>query len=76
MEHLPTPPGERPGEAEAPLEPPRTATVTATATVDEHGIVTGWDEGARRLLGYEPSQIIGRPATRLLADDAGEAARR
>ncbi|MFB7114189.1 SpoIIE family protein phosphatase [Streptomyces sp. NPDC056190] len=76
MEHLPTPPGERPGEADAPLEPPRTATVTATATVDEHGIVTGWGEGARCLLGYESSQIIGRPATRLLADDTGEAARR
>ncbi|MEU0600352.1 SpoIIE family protein phosphatase [Streptomyces sp. NPDC006393] len=76
MQHLPTPPGERPGEADAPLELPRTATVTATATVDEHGIVTGWGEGARRLLGYEPSQIIGRPATRLLADDTGETARR
>ncbi|MGI5144509.1 SpoIIE family protein phosphatase [Streptomyces sp. CA-106110] len=67
MEHLPTPPDE-------PPEPPGTATVTAT--VDEHGIVTGWSEGARRLLGYEPSQIIGRPAARLLADDTGEAARR
>ncbi|MGW0082205.1 SpoIIE family protein phosphatase [Streptomyces sp. NPDC003393] len=76
MEHLPTPPGERPGEADTLLEPPRTATVTATATVDEHGIVTGWGEGARRLLGYEPSQVIGRPAGRLLADDTGEAARR
>ncbi|WP_351236045.1 SpoIIE family protein phosphatase [Streptomyces sp. NPDC002133] len=78
MEHFPTPPGEQPAQAGTPLEPP--SAPTPTATVDEHGIVTGWSEGAQLLLGYEPSQVIGRPATLLLGDDidqtAQQAARR
>ncbi|MET8031219.1 PAS domain-containing protein, partial [Streptomyces avermitilis] len=36
----------------------------------------GWSEGARDLLGYTPSQIVGHPAARLLADDMSEQARR
>jgi PAS domain S-box-containing protein len=39
---------------------------TARASVDEHGVVTGWSEGATRLLGYPPSEIIGKQAARLL----------
>jgi PAS domain S-box-containing protein len=39
---------------------------TARAAVDDHGIVTGWSEGARRLLGYPPGEIVGQPAARLL----------
>ncbi|MGW2638187.1 SpoIIE family protein phosphatase [Streptomyces sp. NPDC001348] len=42
---------------------------TATATVDERGVVTGWSDGARRLLGYAAPEIVGHPAGRLLADD-------
>ncbi|MFI6935403.1 SpoIIE family protein phosphatase [Streptomyces sp. NPDC050287] len=42
--------------------------LTARATVDEHGTVTGWSEGAERLLGYAATQILGRPAASLLAD--------
>ncbi|MFI2351749.1 SpoIIE family protein phosphatase [Streptomyces sp. NPDC019443] len=72
MERLPTPPGERPDESDAC---PGSA-YTATATVSEQGIVTGWSEGARRLLGYLPSEAVGQAAARLLADDVGEAARR
>lgn len=49
----------------APQEP-------CTATVDERGIVTAWSEGAGRLLGYGPAEVVGRPAARLLADDAGQ----
>ncbi|OOV24900.1 ATPase [Streptomyces avermitilis] len=49
---------------------------TATATISEQGIVTGWSEGARELLGYTPPQIVGHPAARLLADGTGEQARR
>ncbi|MEU6578561.1 PAS domain-containing protein, partial [Streptomyces sp. NPDC046805] len=60
MERPPTPPGEP------------TSTGTATATISEQGIVTGWSEGARRLLGYAPSEIVGRPAAALLADDVGD----
>jgi serine phosphatase RsbU (regulator of sigma subunit)/PAS domain-containing protein/anti-sigma regulatory factor (Ser/Thr protein kinase) len=35
--------------------------------------VTEWSEGARQLLGYPPSEVVGQPAARLLADDAGAA---
>ncbi|MFI1365586.1 SpoIIE family protein phosphatase [Streptomyces griseochromogenes] len=49
----------------------RQSTYTATATIDEQGILTGWSEGARRLLGHEASQVVGRPAAALLAADAG-----
>ncbi|WP_217207564.1 SpoIIE family protein phosphatase [Streptomyces sp. AC550_RSS872] len=53
----------------APQEP-------CTATVDERGIVTGWSEGAGRLLGYGPAEVVGRPAARLVADDVEERVRR
>ncbi|WP_328771819.1 SpoIIE family protein phosphatase [Streptomyces sp. NBC_00286] len=42
---------------------------TARATVDPDGIVTGWSEGARRLLGYRTAEVIGRPAAPLLAGE-------
>jgi PAS domain S-box-containing protein len=42
---------------------------TAGAAVDDHGIVTGWSEGARRLLGYAPGEIIGKPAALLLDEE-------
>ncbi|NBM14210.1 SpoIIE family protein phosphatase [Streptomyces sp. GC420] len=38
----------------------------ATATLDAQGIVTGWSEGARQLLGYRAEEIIGRDAAALL----------
>ncbi|MFF7972170.1 SpoIIE family protein phosphatase [Streptomyces sp. NPDC007905] len=53
----------------------RQSTYTATATIDEQGILTGWSEGARRLLGYESSAVVGRPATALLAAEGGAARR-
>jgi PAS domain-containing protein/GAF domain-containing protein len=68
MERLPTPPGE---QAQADAVPG--SACTATAIVDEQGIVRGWSEGARRLLGYLSSQIVGQRAARLLAGGAGEA---
>ncbi|MER6569719.1 SpoIIE family protein phosphatase [Streptomyces sp. NPDC001093] len=55
--------------------PERQSTYTATATIDEQGILTGWSEGAERLLGYDSPAVVGRPATALLATD-GSAARR
>ncbi|WP_448332898.1 SpoIIE family protein phosphatase [Streptomyces sp. DSM 41534] len=39
----------------------------ATATMDSHGVVTGWSEGAQRLLGYRPEEIVGRAVTELWA---------
>ncbi|MEU1403482.1 SpoIIE family protein phosphatase [Streptomyces sp. NPDC005728] len=53
----------------------RHSTYTATATIDEQGILTSWSEGAQRLLGYESSAVVGRPATTLLAAEAGAARR-
>ncbi|MFI2201663.1 SpoIIE family protein phosphatase [Streptomyces sp. NPDC020192] len=52
-----------------------TYTYTATATIDEQGILTSWSEGAQRLLGYDSPAVVGRPATALLATE-GSAARR
>ncbi|MEV0639390.1 SpoIIE family protein phosphatase [Streptomyces sp. NPDC050619] len=43
--------------------------LTARATVDEHGTVTGWSDGGERLLGYTAAQIVGRPAATLLAGE-------
>jgi PAS domain S-box-containing protein len=43
--------------------------LTARAAVDEGGMVTGWSDGARRLLGYAPDEIVGRPAACLLDED-------
>ncbi|MFB7505144.1 SpoIIE family protein phosphatase, partial [Streptomyces broussonetiae] len=53
----------------------RQSTYTATATIDEQGVLTGWSEGARRLLGYDSPAVVGRPATALLAADGGPARR-
>jgi PAS domain S-box-containing protein len=39
----------------------------ATATISPRGIVTGWSEGARRLLGYRASDVVGHSAADLLA---------
>ncbi|WP_065966776.1 SpoIIE family protein phosphatase [Streptomyces sparsogenes] len=44
---------------------------TARATLDERGIVTGWSEGARRLLGHPSAAVLGRPASLLLVGGAG-----
>ena len=41
---------------------------TARAVVDERGTLTGWNEGARRLLGWSAAEVLGRPAASLLAD--------
>ncbi|GGT83704.1 SpoIIE family protein phosphatase [Actinomadura citrea] len=39
----------------------------ATAVVDEQGLVAAWSPGAQRLLGYTAEEVMGRPASRLLA---------
>ncbi|MEU6687778.1 SpoIIE family protein phosphatase [Streptomyces sp. NPDC046832] len=41
---------------------------TAKAVVDARGVVAEWSEGAHRLLGYPPSEVVGRPGAVLLAD--------
>ncbi|MER6358722.1 SpoIIE family protein phosphatase [Streptomyces sp. NPDC001634] len=39
----------------------------ATAIISAGGLVTGWSRAAQRLLGYPASDVVGRPATDLLA---------
>ncbi|MEU4876213.1 SpoIIE family protein phosphatase [Streptomyces sp. NPDC021608] len=43
---------------------------TARAVVDDAGTLVGWNEGARALLGWETAEVVGRPATDLLAQPA------
>ncbi|MFI0781024.1 SpoIIE family protein phosphatase [Streptomyces sp. NPDC021212] len=59
-----TPPHEQPVRSDDLID----EASTARATVDEHGIVTQWNEGAEGLLGYRPEEIVGRAAAVLLAD--------
>ncbi|MGW3990472.1 SpoIIE family protein phosphatase [Streptomyces sp. NPDC004830] len=44
--------------------------VTARAVIAVDGTLTEWSEGARRLLGHTAEEVVGRPATELLADGA------
>lgn len=41
----------------------------AAAVLDEHGRITAWNDAASGLLGYELEDVLGRPATSLLARD-------
>ncbi|MEV2211727.1 SpoIIE family protein phosphatase [Streptomyces sp. NPDC050997] len=41
---------------------------TARVSVDGRGVVTAWNEGARRLLGHRAAEVVGRNATALLPD--------
>ena len=43
---------------------------TAAAVVDLDGVVSGWSDGGRLLLGWTTAQVVGRPMTDLLADPA------
>ena len=38
----------------------------AVMTVDRNRLVTSWNPGAERLLGYPPSEMLGRPLTLLI----------
>ncbi|MDN0197753.1 SpoIIE family protein phosphatase [Streptomyces sp. S.PNR 29] len=42
--------------------------VTARAVIDDTGTLLEWNDGARRLLGHAPEDVVGRPAAELLAD--------
>ncbi|MEW2168281.1 SpoIIE family protein phosphatase [Streptomyces sp. NPDC007084] len=50
----------------SPVHPLHEA-ATARAVIDGSGILVRWSEGARRLLGYAPEEVEGRPAAGLLA---------
>ncbi|WP_338117143.1 PAS domain-containing protein [Streptomyces viridochromogenes] len=44
------------------------AGLTASFAVDARGVVTAWSRDARELLGYEPVEVMGTAAARLLAE--------
>jgi len=47
----------------------------SVVVVDAGGAIVVWSAGARHLLGYEPDEIVGRPAADLLAADLPKSAR-
>ncbi|MGV9943569.1 SpoIIE family protein phosphatase [Streptomyces sp. NPDC003401] len=55
--------GGRPGETP---EPYIAVSAIAVAIADERGVITGWSEEARSLLGYAPGEVVSRPAADLL----------
>ncbi|MFJ5678928.1 SpoIIE family protein phosphatase [Streptomyces sp. NPDC093097] len=47
---------------------PLDVTRAATAVLDARGLVIGWSPAARKLLGYPPEDIVGRPVDTFLPD--------
>ncbi|MFJ9630642.1 SpoIIE family protein phosphatase [Streptomyces sp. NPDC101175] len=43
---------------------------TARVVIDDAGTLVEWNEGAQRLLGHSATEVVGRPAVRLLAGGA------
>ncbi|MGW0080200.1 SpoIIE family protein phosphatase [Streptomyces sp. NPDC003393] len=43
---------------------------SARAVVDAHGVLVEWNDGARRLLGWTPEEVVSKPAAALLANSA------
>jgi PAS domain S-box-containing protein len=63
---------------DAVLDTPRDhsdSSETAFAIVSAQGVVTGWSEGARRLLGFPAAEVVGRPVIAILADEPSDAVR-
>jgi PAS domain S-box-containing protein len=46
-------------------------TLEAVMSKDLNGIITSWNEGARRLYGYAPKEAIGQPISILIPPDHG-----
>ncbi|GAA0754936.1 ATP-binding protein [Ideonella azotifigens] len=44
---------------------------TAIITLDEHGLVTGWNLGAERLLGWTEGEMLGRSLGVIFPEEAG-----
>jgi len=49
------------------------STDSSIIATDEDGVIVLWNEGARRLYGYEPAEIIGKPTSVLHAAEDVEA---
>ena len=48
------------------------AAETGIITLDLSGVVTGWSEGARNILGWSEDEMMGTSLARLFPDDEGE----
>jgi PAS domain S-box-containing protein len=48
------------------------ATDTAIISTDEQGRVTGWNSGARRILGWSETEMLGQSLSRIFPDDRQE----
>ncbi|WP_316752132.1 SpoIIE family protein phosphatase [Streptomyces herbicida] len=55
---------------DADFRGPLDVTTAATFVVDSQDIVIGWSPAAQELLGYPPSEIVGRPLTTFLVTAA------
>ncbi|MGX1347349.1 PAS domain S-box-containing protein [Bradyrhizobium elkanii] len=49
------------------------ATDTAIISADERGLVTSWNTGASRILGWSEPEMLGKSLDRIFAADAGQA---
>ncbi|WP_233840954.1 ATP-binding protein [Dyella sp. 2HG41-7] len=47
------------------------ATETAIITMDSHGIVTGWSDGAQHVLGWSEVEMVGEPLNRIFPLESG-----
>lgn len=48
------------------------ATETAIITMDLNGLVTGWSEGATRILGWREEEMLGQTVARIFPAEGGE----
>ncbi|MFJ5306893.1 SpoIIE family protein phosphatase [Streptomyces sp. NPDC088350] len=64
------------GRGVTPTGPEERVPEDFAVVVDAGGVVMVWSAGAERLLGYEPAEIVGRPAADLLAAGLPESTRR
>ena len=70
MQTPPSPPGTPPIGAEGYRQLVESIADYAIVLLDEHGTVRSWNEGVRRLHGYEAPEIVGRPMAMLYPEEA------
>jgi PAS domain S-box-containing protein len=67
-------PSEHPLTAETWRQIVDSAVYTAIITTDAEGRITSWNEGARRILGWTPEEMIGESLERLFPKEVGKTA--
>ncbi|KOV63999.1 SpoIIE family protein phosphatase [Streptomyces sp. MMG1121] len=61
-----------PNAANVDFHSPLDLSKAAAAVLDAEGRISGWGSSAQRLLGHAPEDVLGKPATRLLAAAPGQ----